>query len=558
MQPMSRDVIQSPSYLLGSFLHRIATLILVFTVSVSIDSANCEERPTSGRVPNIVIILVDDMGYSDLGCYGGEIATPNLDRLAAGGLRFTRFYNAGRCCPTRASLLTGLYPHQAGIGGMVSGNPKRSGPYQGYLNDHCVTIAEVLGRAGYSTYMAGKWHVGEFRPVWPADRGFDRYYGLISGAMNYFNIRLGKRKGVVRHFAIDGEEHLPPGDGFYSTDAFTDHALEMIRKHDRQRPFFLYLAYNAPHWPLHAPQEEIEKYLGKYMDGWPKLRRSRFERMHAMGLIPDHWKLSPQDPNAADWSRLDEAKRREMDRKMAVYAAVIDRMDQNVGRLVELLGKQGYLDNTLIFFLSDNGACHEGGTFGHNFRPDLTGPIGTENSYRSYGISWSNASNTPFRRHKHWIHEGGIATPLIVHWPAVIKGRGELRSQVGHVIDLMATCVDVARAEYPKQFDGRDIRPMEGISLRTFFDNNRTKPRTLCWEHVQNRGIRDGRWKLVAARGGAWELYDIKADSTELNDLVDQKRDLAEKLVGKWAAWAKRIGVKNFERLAQLRPVGGG
>ncbi len=501
--------------------------------------------------PNVVLIMADDMGYSDIGCYGGEIDTPNLDRLAAGGLRFTRFYNAARCCPTRASLLTGLYPHQAGMGGMVGGDREPT-PYQGYLNKRCVTIAEVLRRAGYATYMAGKWHVGEFRPVWPVDRGFDRYYGLISGGMNYFNIQLGKRKGIFRHFAIDGEEHRPPGGGLYSTDAFTDHALAMLREHNTDRPFFLYLAFNAPHWPLHAPPEVIEKYVGKYRDGFDALRQKRYKRMIAMGLIPKEWRLSPKDPNAADWDSLSDEKRQEMDLKMAVYAAMVDRMDQNIGRVTKRLSDTGQLDNTLIFFLSDNGACHEGGTFGQNFRPDLTGPIGTENSYHSYGTSWSNASNTPFRRHKHWIHEGGIATPLIVHWPAGIQARGELRQRVGHVVDVMATCVDVTGAEYPDQFDGREIQPMEGTSLQPCFDADANPPRTLYWEHMQNRGIRDGRFKLVAARGGAWELYDIDADASELNDLVAEKPDLAKAMAGKWTAWAKRVGVRDVERLGRL------
>lgn len=505
--------------------------------------------------PNVVLIMADDMGYSDLGCFGSEIETPNLDRLAAGGLRFTRFYNAARCCPTRASLLTGLYPHQAGMGGMVnsSKDPQRAGAYQGYLNDRCVTIAEVLGRAGYATYMAGKWHVGEFRPVWPVDRGFDRYYGLVSGGMNYFNIRLGKRKGIFRHFAVDDREYRPPADGFYSTDAFTDHALTMLREHKGGRPFFLYLAYNAPHWPLHAPEKEIQKYLGKYTGGWSELRGRRHQRMLKMGLIPETWRLSPQDPNAADWHKLKLEKKREMDRKMAVYAAMIDRMDQNIGRVVDLLDTKGQLDNTLVLFLSDNGACHEGGTFGQNFRPDLTGPIGTQNSYHSYGISWSNASNTPFRRHKHWVHEGGIATPLVVHWPAGIKARGELRRQVGHVIDLMATCVDVAGAEYPAKLNGHAVRPMEGVSLRPFFDSDRVTPRTLFWEHMQNRGVRNGRWKLVAARGSGWELYDVQRDPTELNNLIQTRPELARDLAAKWAAWAKRVDVANVERLADLR-----
>ncbi len=514
----------------------------------------CQVGQAEESRPDIVIILCDDMGYSDIGCYGSEIATPNLDRMAAEGLRFTRFYNAGRCCPTRASLLTGLYPHQAGVGRMVTlkPDPANTGAYLGHLNDRCVTIAEVLRSAGYSTYMAGKWHVGEFRPVWPVDRGFDRYYGLISGGMNYFNIDLAKSKTTYRHFAIDGQEYRPPAAGFYTTDAFTDQALDMLRKHPEDRPFFLYLAFNAPHWPLHAPDDVIAKYVGKYMGGWPELRRQRYARMVEMGLIPETWKLSPQDPEATDWDSLSLEQRQEMDRKMAVYAAAIDRADQNIGRLVNWLEEKGKLDNTLLFFLSDNGACHEGGTLGANFRPDLAGPIGTVNSYHSYGLSWSNASNTPFRRHKHWMHEGGISTPLVVHWPAGIKARGELRRQVGHVVDLMATCVDAAGAEYPKSVEGREIQPMEGISLRTSFAADEAAPRTLCWEHFENRGIRDGKWKLVAIKGGNWELYDMDTDPTELDDLAPSNPQLARQLAGKWAQWAERVGVEGYRRLARL------
>jgi arylsulfatase len=400
--------------------------------------------------------------------------------------------------------------------------------------------------------MAGKWHVGEFRPVWPVDRGFDHYYGLISGGMNYWNINLAKSKNTFRHFAVDGEEYRPPTDGFYTTDAFTDHALEMLKNHPDDRPFFLYLAFNAPHWPLHAYEEDIAKYLGKYMGGWPELRRTRYARMVEMGLIPETWKLSPQDPDATDWDSLSEEKRTEMDRRMAVYAAMIDRVDQNIGRLVDSLKESGQLDNTLLFFLSDNGACHEGGTLGGNFRPDLTGPIGSEESYYSYGLSWSNASNTPFRRHKHWIHEGGISTPLIAHWPVGIKAHGELRQQVGHIVDLMATCVDVAGAKYPASIEGREIQPMEGVSLRPFFTSDETIPRTLCWEHFENRGIRDGQWKLVAIKGGPWELYDMNTDPTELNDLVAAKPEVATQLVGKWAEWAERVGVEKIEKLSSL------
>lgn len=502
--------------------------------------------------PNIVLILADDMGYSDLGCYGSEISTPNLDRLAAEGVRFRSFYNAGRCCPTRAALLTGLYPHQAGMGGMVGGPRETPDPYQGYLNNQCVTIAEVLRSAGYSTFMAGKWHVGEFRPVWPVDRGFDHYYGLISGAMNYFNMRLGKRKGIVRRFAIDDRPFVPPANGFYATDAFTTEAIEMLRRRDRKKPFFLYLAYNAPHWPLHAYEEDIQRYQGKYLDGWSALRRSRYRRMLELGVLDERYRLVPDDPVVPNWESLDEAKRRELDRKMAVYAAQIDRMDRNIGRLLSFLKQDGVADETIVFFLSDNGGCHEGGPFGQNFRPDLTGPIGSEYSYHSYGRGWAHASNTPFRKYKHWVHEGGIATPLIVFWPGRIRDPGAISTQVGHVIDIMPTMIELAGATYPAEFGGHRILPMEGQSLLPGILGAPTVERELYWEHMQNRAVRMGRWKLVAERGQPWELFDLEADPTELNNLVSSERNKAEELLAAWLAWARRVGVRDPEKFARL------
>ncbi len=502
--------------------------------------------------PNIVLILADDMGYSDLGCYGSEIHTPNLDRLAEEGVRFRSFYNAGRCCPTRAALLTGLYPHQAGMGGMVSGPQEKPDPYQGYLNNECVTLAEVLRTAGYSTFMTGKWHVGEFRPVWPVDRGFDRYYGLISGAMNYFNIDLGKRKGIVRGFAIDDRPYKPPADGFYATDAFTDHALDMLRHRDKSKPFFLYLAYNAPHWPLHAYESDIRRYEGSYRKGWHWLRTERYRRMLALGIIDERYRLAPDDPVVLRWDTLDPARKREMDRKMAVYAAQIDRMDWNIGRLVRYLREDGVLENTIIIFLSDNGGCHEGGPFGQNFRPDLTGPIGSERSYHSYGRGWAHASNTPFRKYKHWVHEGGIITPFIVYWPGKIPDPGAIRTQVGHVIDLMPTLVELAGARYPDSFLGRQIRPMEGRSLVKAILGEEEVPRELYWEHSRNRAVRVGEWKLVAERGEAWELYNLAEDPTELNNLVTDRPKKAEQLLDTWLRWARRVGVRDPDRYAHL------
>lgn len=496
--------------------------------------------------PNIVLVMADDMGYSDIGCYGSEISTPNLDRLAANGLRFTQFYNAARCCPTRAALLTGLYPHQAGVGKMVSSKPaKQPHPTQGYLNQNCVTLAEVLRGAGYRCYMSGKWHVGEFRPAWPIDRGFDRYYGLISGGMNYFDITKAKRAGLRRVFARDDKRVVPDEEGFYSTDAFTDEALANLADHDEQhgeRPFFLYLAFNAPHWPLHAPPDLIQKYQGRYRDGWDKLRRERYDRMVEMGLIPRKWKLSPAD--GSDWRRLSESQRKELDLRMAVYAAMVERMDWNIGRVIDRLRESERLDNTLFLFLSDNGACHEGGLLGGDFRRDLKGPTGTANSYRTYGQSWSNVGNTPFRKHKHWTHEGGVSTPLVAHWPNGMKvKRGSMTHHVGHVIDIMPTLVEVAGATYPAEFKGRGVTPAAGQSFAPLF---RTAAfpfnRPLFWEHMGNAAMRSGPWKLVRSKGGPWELYNLEEDRSELNDVAADHEEVVDRMKSVWEKWARAVG----------------
>jgi arylsulfatase len=499
------------------------------------------------KKPNIVLIMVDDMGYSDLGCYGSEIRTPNLDQLAAEGLRFSQFYNAARCCPTRASLLTGLYPHQAGVGHMI--HFEREGPYQGYLNDRCITIAEVLKQGGYATYMSGKWHVGEDRPHWPVDRGFDRHYGLIGGAMNYFDIRKGKTPKVQRRFAKQGEAHVPPSEGFYATDAFTDFAIECIDDHKgADQPFFLYLAYTAPHWPLHALPEDIARYRGRYMEGWPAVRKQRYQRLIELGLINATWPLSGQDDAATDWDSLTDEQKQVMDHKMAIYAAQIDRMDQGVGKVMEALKRNGYDDDTLVMFLSDNGACHESGSLGRNFRPDLDGEMGSVDSYHSYGLSWSNASNTPFRKHKSWVHEGGIATPLIVRFPSRIPKPGHITHQLGHVVDIMTTCCDAAGINYPREFEGHALTPSEGLSLLPVFEGRERQPHDLLyWEHYGNRAVRSGKWKLVEdgtdSRQGGWELYDMESDRTELNNLVDARPEVAKELKAKYSAWAERVRV---------------
>jgi arylsulfatase A-like enzyme len=474
--------------------------------------------------PNIVILLADDMGFSDLGCYGSEIATPNLDRLAAGGLRFTQFYNTARCCPTRASLLTGLYPHQAGVGHMVEGLPHPA--YQGFLNDRCVTIAEALHGAGYRTMMSGKWHVGEKRPHWPVDRGFDRYFGLISGASNYFKLDKG------RAMAMDGEPWNPPaGEAFYMTDGIGDHAVKFIDE-AKGKPYFLYVAFTSPHWPLHAPPGEIAKYRGKYKGGWDALRERRHKRQIELGIVDAKWPLTPRDEKAPAWTDVKDADERDL--RMAVYAAQVDRMDQNVGKILAKLD-----ENTLVLFLADNGGCAE-----EIHRGQKGAEIGTAESFESYGLPWANASNTPFRLYKHWVHEGGISTPLIASWPAVIQKGGAITSQPGHLVDLMATCVDVSGAEYPKTFQGREIQPMEGKSLAPIFrTGTREGHERIFWEHEGNKAVRQGTWKLVARHKGTWELFNLEADRTEMNDLASKETERAKEMAAAWQAWADRVGV---------------
>mgnify|MGYP000046704554 CR=1 FL=1 len=529
-------------------IRTLSLLVLIAAFLVSCNEAKRNQEPVNER-PNIIIILADDMGYSDLGCYGGEMKTPNLDGLAFNGLRFTQFYNAARCCPTRASLLTGLYPHQAGIGGMVnekdSGDP---GAYQGYLNKQCVTIAEVLKGGGYYTAASGKWHVGEERPHWPTDRGFDNYYGLISGGANYFDITKGKRPGIKRHFAIDSIEYLPPKEGFYMTDAITENALTFLDKANKKKdPFFLYLAYTAPHWPLHALQEDIDKYQGQFMEGWDELRERRYERMLQMGLIEDKWPVSERDPEVASWDSLTEQQKEDMDLLMSIYAAQIDRMDQGIGRVIEKLESTDKLDNTLILFLSDNGGSHEGGALGGDFWGnfwDGSARPGSGESYHSYGRSWANLSNTPFRMFKSWIHEGGIATPLIAHWPNRIAKKGGITNQPGHIIDIMTTVTDVADVEYPATFKGKDIIPSPGKSLAPIFQGEkRTEHEFIFWEHLGNRGVRMGDWKLVSKEKSKWELYNLTNDKTEENDVFDRENRITNKMLGAFTLWAKKNGV---------------
>lgn len=509
------------------------------------------EAPAAGAPkPNIILILADDMGWSDLGCYGSEIETPHLDALARGGVRFTQFYNTARCCPTRAALLTGLYQHQAGIGHMVGNDGIPS--YQGFLNDRCVTLAEVLKPAGYATLMTGKWHVGSAPGQWPLDRGFDRFWGTPAGGGVYFKDTLLIR---TEAFFVSGSKRIEAPDDLYVTDTFTERALEFVDEAvtRARQPFFLYLAHIAPHWPLQAKPADIAKYAGRFDRGWDVERERRFARQKEMGLVSREAVLSPRDPQAKAWSEMPEAARRELAHRMEIYAAQIDCIDQNAGRLVAKLKELGQFENTLILFLSDNGCSAEGGPGG--FSRGLEGaPIGTGRSYASAGLEWANASDTPFRKFKTMTHEGGIATPLIAHWPAGIVARGELRHQVGHVIDVMPTLVDVAGAAYPKNNHSKAILPLEGRSLVPALQGNRglgTRP--VFWEHEGNKAVRHGDWKALAKGRGAWELYDLRTDRAELHNLAAEQPVQARELAALWRQWAERSGVWEWDELQKHR-----
>ncbi len=513
--------------------------------------------------PNIVLILADDMGYSDIGCYGGEMRTPHIDRLAGGGLRFTHFHNTARCCPTRASLLTGLYPHQTGVGDMM--NDRGVDGYRGDLNRSCVSIAEVLKTAGYGTYAVGKWHVTRFmepegpRHNWPRQRGFDRYFGTITGAGSYFEPTT---------LTLDNDPVEIPTGGFYYTDGISQYAMRFIREHRQERPnqpFFVYAAFTAPHWPLHAPEEDIELTKGRFDPGWDRLRQERYERMLAMGIIDPRWNLTQRDSRVPPWEKAEE-KAWQL-RRMEVYAAQIEAMDRGIGRIIEELDRQRILDETLILFLSDNGGCAEElntqGWYDYILRgkdhicreftldgkPIRVGNLptimpGPYDTYQSYGIPWANLSNTPFRLYKSHVHTGGVATPLVVHWPAGMEATGEWRGQVGHLIDIMATCVEVSGAAYPREHMGQPVWPMEGRSLVRAFADLPLEREAVYFEHERNRAVLAGGWKLVARRGrDSWELYDTEADRTETRDLAAQDPVRVRKMASMWYDWAERVRV---------------
>jgi len=505
------------------------------------------------RRPNIVLIMADDMGYSDLGCYGSEIDTPNLNRLANDGVRFTHFTNTARCCPSRASLLTGLYSHQVGIGHMT-GDDGFPG-YRGTLSKNHATIAEALKPAGYKTGAFGKWHVCPGDPKhkdnFPLQRGFDSYVGTLDGGGNYFD---------PARFMIGNDVQPKAKDGFYLTDVLADATSKFIREQEGTgKPFFTYLALTSPHWPLHAFEKDIARYSTKYKDGWDKTRADRYERMKKLKVVDRKWGLSPRDPSVDDWQKTPN-KDWQM-RRMAVYAAQIETMDRAIGRVLDSLRQTKAMEDTLVLFLSDNGASAENlnesaglpnysahthdGILMQRGNDGKTMP-GSEATFQSYGRDWTHVSNTPFRLHKSVVHEGGIATPLIAHWPSSLKNRGRVDREDSPLIDLMATCCDVGEVQLPNAIEGKSLRPI--LEARP-----RVGHQALFYEHEGNRAIRKQGWKLVAEAKKPWELYNLREDRCERNNLAATRPEKAKQLEGDYRQWANRAQVVDWDEILQSR-----
>ncbi|WP_186767821.1 arylsulfatase [Blastopirellula retiformator] len=497
-------------------LSRCVTLLLL---SLWVAAAHAGDRP------NVVLMMVDDLGYSDFGCYGSEIETPHIDALADGGLRFRNFCNTAKCHSSRVSLLTGLYCDQAGAQSLSRG----------------VTIAEVLGAAGYHTAMVGKWHLG----AEPTDRGFQKYFGHLSGATNFF---VGDDT-----FRLNGKKWNDFDEDFYTTDAniaWAEKFLTQAMEEDPDKPFFLYVAHNAPHYPLQAREEDFRKYEHRYEEGWDKLRAARYQRQLEMGLIPKAWALSPRPEHVPAWDELSEEQRDWERRRMAAFAGMVDRVDQTTGQLVKFLKEKGVYDNTLILICSDNGACPFDRTKGKEFDP------WDSRSYWCYDTSWSHVGNTPFRLHKQNQHEGGISSPLIAHWPAGLKTKpGEITDQRAHLIDVMATCIELGETEYPAQWSGRNLEPLQGKSLLPILAGKTRQGHDFLYYHfATNRAIQKGKWKLVTHRASQWELYDIENDGTELHNVADQHPEVVAELS---ALWQKTATETDHLKPTQTRPVSG-
>lgn len=546
---------------------------------LSILLTTCIPMLAWGKKPNIILIVADDMGYSDIGCYGSEIKTPTIDALAANGVRFSQFYNSTRCCPTRASLLTGLYPHQAGIGHMTE--DRKIPSYQGTLTRNSLTIPELLKQNGYATGMTGKWHLIQGNKLdpnhrnWPNNRGFEYFFGTIPGHGSQW-----APKGLFLN-----QTPIAPKKGFFYTDAIAEHAIKFIDQSiGKKKPFFLYMPFTAPHYPLHAREKTINSYETTYRVGWDVIRKNRMQRLRSSGLLPKETSLSPRDPASLPWS--EEPHKRWQSHRMQVYAAMVDEMDQAIARVINRLKKKNQYSNTLIVFISDNGGSNEGHLNNtierlnkpwkssmfpektHDGHPVMPGDfpnlfLGPENTYGSYGIKWANVSNTPFRRHKSWLHEGGISSPAIIHWPDKIKSPA-ISHAPAHVIDILPTFLAASGTSYPDENPAEAIQKTEGLNL---LSNDPDSPRGIGWEHEGNRAFRLGKWKIVSEypgswksfypykKQGRWELYNMETDRTELNDLSTTHPKILKKLTAGYKQWAEHAGVIPWKTLEKNHPV---
>ena len=559
-----------------SFDTKLYLMLLSLVAGIAFSQSN----KATAKKPNVIVILTDDMGFSDIGCFGSEIKTPNIDKLAANGISFTHFYNTARCSPSRASLMTGLYPHQAGMGFLSNYNFAEEG-YVDDLSKKAVTMAEVFKQAGYATYMSGKWHLNKEKSIpndrsnWPLQRGFDRFFGMLIGSGSFYD------PGTL----MSDNTFIAPGKDFYLTHAITNNVVRFIDENPKDKPFFFYIAYTAAHWPLQAPENEVQKYKGKYDKGWDETRKNRFEKLKKLGIISNKAVLTARGVDIPEWKN--EPMKDWQVRRMEVYAAMIDIMDQGIGKIISTLEKKGELDNTVIFYMHDNGGCAEtlnsneteipltdeqkkgkpfakdsiflgkiptytrDGEFIRSGKGVMPGPA---NTWTAYGEEWANVSSTPFRLYKHFVHEGGIASPLIIHWPEGIKAKGKLRTQPGHLIDIMATCVEIAGLQYPTNFNGNAIHPLEGKSLVPAFTNKPVNREFIFWEHEGNRALRMGNWKLVSktqkqkkftpADENAWELYDMEEDPSEIKNLALKYPDKVKTMAAIWEKEAQRTLAK--------------
>lgn len=510
-----------------------------------------EQKSTLPTQPDIVVIMADDLGFSDIGHYGAEIETPNIDQLATEGQSYSQFYNAGRCCPSRASLLTGRYPHNAKVGGMVYRStypPEKkaqyTGSYAGFLPDSMPTIGHLLQQGGYTTGCVGKWHVGEEKPHWPLQRGFDFYYGLISGAASYWE------QVPDRIWAYQNDAFEPQKGNFYATHAFTDTAVAWVKRQQQtSKPYFLYLPYTAPHWPLHAPEETIQKYMAMYEEDPTLLRQRRYERLSGIGIFETPNGLPPADSTIKPWASVQD-KELEI-RKQATYAAMVEEMDKGIGQLVKTIRSSPRGKNTIIIFLSDNGACHENpinrakNDLKEQYDSSIVNYAGVPGSYNGLGRRYAQVGSVPFKLYKHWMHEGGIATPFIVNWPAGKMSTGWNTSTYWHIKDLAPTLLEAAGLGTSHTYLGQPV-VFDGESmLGNWADPGKERNDPIVfWEHQGNRALRNGQFKLVSQKGQPWELYELSNDRNEVVDIAPSNPDMVAEMEAIWMEMAAMQGVR--------------